>query len=217
MTCCDHCADSESLFSARTARRDLKKYRRRGMRPSTRMLVEALREDAPGATLLDIGGGVGAVQHELFAAGLASSTQVDASQAYLAASREEAERRSHSESSTYRYADFVEIAEELPPADLVSLDRVICCYPDVDRLVTLSAAKAKQVYAVVIPRDRWFVRVMLAMGNTFFWLRRSAFRTYIHPREQIDAIVRRSGFEKVFAGETVMWRVVSYRRVGRGD
>lgn len=217
MTCCDHCADSESLFSARTARRDLKRYRRRGMRPSTRMLVEALREDAPGATLLDIGGGVGAVQHELFAAGLTSSTQVDASQAYLAASQKEAERRSHLQLSTYRYADFVEIAEELPPADLVSLDRVICCYPDVDRLVTLSAAKAKQIYAVVIPRNRWFVRVMLGMGNTFFWLRRSEFRTYIHPREQIDSIVRRSGFEQEFAGETVMWRVVSYRRVDRGS
>ncbi|HUE96710.1 MAG TPA: class I SAM-dependent methyltransferase [Longimicrobiaceae bacterium] len=212
MTCCDHCLDSESLFNQRTARRDLKRYRRKGMRPSTRRLVEALAPQAHGATLLDIGGGVGAIQHELFDAGLESATQVDASTAYLERAEEEAGRRGHRDRVTLRHADFVDIADEVQPADIVTLDRVICCYPDVDALVRRSAEKATRAYGLVYPRERRLTKLVLMLGNAFFRLRGSAFRTYVHPPAQVDALVRDQGFSRVFDSQTLIWSVVVYRR-----
>ena len=72
----------------------LRKYREKGPIASTRTLIDALKAvGVEGATLLDIGGGIGAIQHELLAAGVAHATSVDASAPYLGAAREESDRR----------------------------------------------------------------------------------------------------------------------------
>jgi magnesium-protoporphyrin O-methyltransferase len=106
-------------------------------------LIDALKtEGIEGATLLDIGGGIGAIQHELLAAGAAHATSVDASNPYLETAREESIRRGLGDRVTYRHGDFVELAESIPPADIVTLDRVINVYPDWERLTQLSAARA---------------------------------------------------------------------------
>ncbi|UCC73007.1 MAG: methyltransferase domain-containing protein [Gemmatimonadota bacterium] len=80
-----------------------------------------------GATLLDIGGGVGVIQHELLDAGARGATGVEAVPRYLAAARGEAERRGHAERVDLVLGDFVELAGAIEPADMVTLDRVICC------------------------------------------------------------------------------------------
>jgi 2-polyprenyl-3-methyl-5-hydroxy-6-metoxy-1,4-benzoquinol methylase len=109
----------------------LRKYREKGPIPSTKALIDALiAEGVEGATVLDIGGGIGAVQHELLAAGAAHVTSVDASVSYLEAAREEASRRGVEDRVTYRHGDFVELAESVPPADVVTLDRVLNVYPE---------------------------------------------------------------------------------------
>ena len=106
----------------------------------TRTLIEALKaEGVEGATLLDIGGGIGVIQHELLAAGAASAISVDASSAYLDAAREESDRRGLRGRVTYRHGDFVELAESVPPADIVTLERVLNVYPDWVRLAGVSA------------------------------------------------------------------------------
>ena len=90
MSCCQ-CQGIQMLFGERVARRDLRRYRRKGPIRTTRILIDALQaEDIVGATLLDIGGGVGAVSNELLSAGAARATVVDASPAYLHAAQMEA-------------------------------------------------------------------------------------------------------------------------------
>jgi ubiquinone/menaquinone biosynthesis C-methylase UbiE len=80
----------------------MRRYREKGPIPSTRALIEALvAEGVEGATLLDIGGGIGAIQHELLDAGATRATNVDASAPYLDAAGEEAQRRGHDEHVTY--------------------------------------------------------------------------------------------------------------------
>ena len=68
-----------------------------------------------GATFLDIGGGIGAIQHELIDAGVSHATNVDASAPYLDAAREESERRGYAGRVTYLHGDFVELAGSVPP------------------------------------------------------------------------------------------------------
>ena len=150
----DRCCGHQEAFGEKTAKRDLRRYRRKGPRKTTRQLLDALRERGlDHASVLDIGGGVGVIEHELLDRGASRAQAVDASRAYLRAAREEAERRGHADRLEQHAGDFVELADTVEPADVVTLDRVICCYPEVDALVSLSAAHARRAYGVVYPRD----------------------------------------------------------------
>ena len=201
------------MFDSRTARRDLRRYRKRGPGKPTRMLIDALRsEGVEHASLLDIGGGVGAIEHELIEMGASGATAVDASQAYLRAAREEAERRGHSQAIQQRFGDFVEVADLVEPADVVTLDKVICCYPDVDKLVGLSAAHSRRLYGAVYPRDTRPVRAAFATLNFFLRVLGRGFRAYVHPTETVDGILRNSGLWPRSRRRTGPWQVVVYAR-----
>ena len=183
------------FYDERRAASDLKRYREKGPRPWTEMLIESLKaEGVEGATLLDIGGGVGVIDHELVCAGAASATCVDASAAYLATAKAESERRGHSERVIYRHGDFVELAESIPPADIVTLDRVINAYPDWQLLIELSAARARRLYGLVYPRDRRFVRLVIVGINLTSRLRGKTVRAALRPADAIARALGENGF-----------------------
>ena len=207
------CRALDSLFDGRMVRLDLRTYRSSGPSGTTRRLVEAIRaQGVDGATLLDIGGGVGAIQHELLAAGVASATSIDASRAYLAAAREEAERRGTADRLVQRHGDFVALAPELAPADVVTLERVVCCYPDVDALVTASAALAVRLYGLVYPRPAWWTQLGGAAINLAMRIRRSGFRFFVHPEDRVDALARAQGLTPLRVHRGLLWTVAIYRR-----
>jgi magnesium-protoporphyrin O-methyltransferase len=208
------CEGLERQFGRDTAERDLRHFRRRGPAATTQLLVDDLRAAGiNGASLLDIGGGIGAIHHLLLDAGAKDATHVDVSPDYLAAARTEAERRGHASRATFVHADFVEVAEELPPADVVTLDRVICCYPDMPRLVSLSAEKCRRLYGAVYPRDTWWMRMGLAVVNRLTQLRRCPFRVYLHSPAAIDAVIRDRGFTRIAFQRTFVWEVAVYSAV----
>ncbi|RZI41727.1 class I SAM-dependent methyltransferase [Herbaspirillum sp. HC18] len=213
MNCCSHCVDAESLFGQRIAQRELRRYRKNGPRRTTKLLLHAIGPLRSETTaLLDIGSGIGVIPHELLAFGLAHATVVDASAPYLSVSESEAARRGHRARLTYRHGDFVDLAGALASADIVTLDRVICCYPDMEKLVEASIAKARHTYGLVYPRERWITRIGAALVNLALRLRGSAFRTYIQSSDDVEAIARRHGFHRSFHTHTFLWQVVTYVR-----
>jgi magnesium-protoporphyrin O-methyltransferase len=206
------------MFGDKTARRDLDRYRRKGPSKPTRRLLAMLREQGvSGASVLDIGGGVGAIQHELLDSGAAHAVGVDASPAYLRAARQEGERRGHLDRMSTRHGDFVQVAEDVPDADVVTLDRVICCYPDMEALVGASAERARRVYGLVHPRDRWWTRAGVAAGNLALRLARKQFRAYVHPVGAVDAVAGADGLT-LRSRESVgaVWQVAVYVRGASG-
>jgi magnesium-protoporphyrin O-methyltransferase len=210
---CPQCQGIEELFSQKYVDKELTRYRRRGPDKTTRMLTEAIKEAGiDGLSLLDIGGGVGAVQFELLNVGASNAVGVDASTAYLAAAREEAHQRGFAERVSYHHGDFVEVAEDIQPADIVTLDRVICCYPDMEKLVSLSAERARKLYGLVYPRDVWWVKLALVAENLIERLRRSHFRAYVHPTRAVEALVNSSGLKRRSYRQTLVWQVVVYAR-----
>jgi len=212
MNCC-HCQGIESFFDQKTALKELADYRQKGPSKTTRILLEALKAvGAEGKTLLDIGGGVGAIQHQLMAAGLAGAVNVDASTAYLNTARTEATRLGYANRVSYHYGDFVDLAPTIEPADIVTLDRVVCCYPNMEALVSLSAARASQLYGLVYPRDAWWLKSLRPLANAFFWLSRNPFRIFLHPTEAVDAAARRQGLKLRFQRRLLVWQVVVYER-----
>lgn len=212
MNCCQ-IQGIEELFSKQFVTRELSRYRSKGPDKTTRLLTKAI-EDAgvQGLTLLDIGGGVGAIQHELIASGVDQATDVDASTAYLEAARDEAQKRSLADRVTFRHGNFVDLAADIPAADIVTLDRVICCYPDMNRLVDLSAARARKLYGLVYPRETWWVRTGLAVQNFFLRMRKSPFRTYSHPTRSVETILEKYGLKQRFYRRTMIWQVAVYAR-----
>lgn len=218
MACCTP-GDSpyDRQFDARHAAKHLRDYRQKGPQGLTRALIEALGMDGvAGQTVLDIGGGVGAVHHELLRSGAAAAVDVDASRAYVSVAREEAERQGHAERVRYITGDFVALADDIGPADLVALDRVICCYADMAALVGRSATLARHRYGLVYPRDSYLGRVGLAFLNAGLWLSRSSFRVYAHRTADVDAVVAAHGLVKRLHRTTLIWQLELYERPTAG-
>ena len=213
MTCCS-CDEIGQQFDSKTAEKDLRRFRRRGPIRSTRLLIdELLAIGVGGASVLDIGGGIGAIHHALLDAGATAATHVDLSAEYIAAARDESTRRGHADRVQFVHADFVTVATDLGDADVVTLDRVICCYPDLDGLVARAAGKARRLFGAVYPRDVWWMRLSVTLVNVVCRIRRTTFRVFVHPPALIDAALRQQGFERRALRRTLPWEVVTYARL----
>ncbi|HEY7195269.1 MAG TPA: methyltransferase domain-containing protein, partial [Gemmatimonadales bacterium] len=152
MSCCG-APGCERIFDRKHASRELRNYRKNGPIATTQALIQSvLRAGVKDDTVLDIGGGVGAIQYDLLKAGARTAVSVDASSAFEAAARGEAKRQGLSDRIKYEAGDFVDLADQIAPADIVTLDRVVCCYPNMEALVRLSAQHSRRIYGLVYPR-----------------------------------------------------------------
>ena len=213
MGCGSNCCGASDFFGERMARQKLRKYRRRGPFGTTKRLLAALRE-APGPmdTLLDVGGGVGMIAHEMLAAGTRSAAIVDASPAFLAAAADEGERRRTSPHLRLLLGDVVELRDEVPAADVVTLDKVVCCYADMESLLASTASRARRLMGLAYPRDDWWVRTMVSLGNRVLRLRGSTFRSYVHRTADIEAALRRAGLAPRTQRRGPVWIVAVFER-----
>ena len=209
---CSQCVGLEQE-TQKWVKSDLAALRRGKKQRTTVLLIQALLDLGVGEqTLLDIGGGLGVIQLELLKGGAAAATSVEISSAYLEAARQEAASQGLSERITWQHGDFVALAEDVPAVDIVTLDRVVCCYPDYKELIGKSVVKAGKVYALVFPRDLWVIRQGLRLMNWIFKAQKSLYVAYIHPVAEIDRIIRASGFSAAYQHSTLGWHVRVYRR-----
>jgi SAM-dependent methyltransferase len=181
--CCDP-TDYRRLFSRKSAARDARRFRRRGLTGTARALVE-LAGEVSGATVLDVGGGIGAMELVLLAAGAERATNVELSGGYEEQAAALLAERGLADRVDRRVADFVTEGAAVEPHDLVVLHRVVCCYPDVDALMTAASDHALTRLVLTYPQERLPIRVGLHAIN--LWLRVSGcgFRTYVHPVARI--------------------------------
>ncbi|HXS71280.1 MAG TPA: methyltransferase domain-containing protein [Patescibacteria group bacterium] len=209
------CDGGFEIFDEKSAEEDLQRYRGHGPDATTATLVDMIRErGVSGSSLLDIGGGIGVIDHELLRAGAGHAVLVDASGPAVEMARREARRRGTLDRLEFVDGDFVSRASDVDVADIVTLDRVICCYPDVESLVRLSATRARSLYGLVLPRDRRLLRWALPLLNAWFRVRGFRYRTFLHANAKVDALVAAAGLRQVRESRTFMWRVVLYERLG---
>ena len=215
MTSC-RCAHLGSVFTSRLAERELRRYRKRGPGGATAALIDALRaRGVSGCVLLDVGGGVGALQHELLELGASRAISVDAAPDYRVALLAEAERRGHRAQISTFDGDFVELAPSIEAADLVTLDKVICCDPELEALVGAAAGRAERLVGLVYPREAAPIRLAAALLNGCAWALRKEFRWFVHPVAALDATLRRAGFTRAHHERRLRllpWEVAVYER-----
>ena len=212
---CNCCEITDNAFSEAEARAGLRDYRRHGPAEHTRLILEAIRTlKLKNAELLDIGGGIGAIHHELLKDVARQATHVDASSAYLRMAKEETARRGHGARVDFIHADFTEVAPELQKADIVTLDRVVCCYPDFRGLLKAAADHSQRALAFTYPRETWYLRIGFKIMNLFQGLRRDPFRVFLHPVTEMDSLLKREGLERVSLRRLFVWEMALYQRVG---
>jgi magnesium-protoporphyrin O-methyltransferase len=210
---CEHCCGAQKLFGEREAAKEVRRYRKKGPRKTTRRLLEGVADrDIEGLSLLDIGGGIGAVQIGLLERGLAYATDVDASTAYLNTARQEMEERGLDQKTRFIEGDFLDLHQEIESHDIVTLEKVLCCYPDMEGLLEHSLAKCKRFYGLVYPRDGVVAGALTGLANLFFWLQGNPFRTYIHPVRRIRRTLAKHGMRKVYSNRAFPWIIEWYAR-----
>ena len=212
-SCSSLCSTTARHFGHKRARKELAAYQRAGPGTTTRRLLHGLlMVKAQPTTVLDIGSGIGTLTVELLKAGAATATCVDMSAASQAVGAEAARQQGLADRIRWVEADFVTIAASLPPADVVALDRVICCYPTYRSLLQEAAAHSRHFLALSYPRDRWFVRLALWGENAWHRLRGDPFRAFVHPIPPMLRMLEGAGFSRVHQESTSAWEAAIYAR-----
>lgn len=211
-TCDDFDDTVDRQFTAARAAKELEAYRRGRVGPTTRRMRDAIVDaQLNHRSLLDIGAGVGALTFELLDRGMTSVTIAEASAAYAEAAGHEADRRGKTPFVRIVHGDLLGTADMLPSSSLVTLDRVVCCYPLYEPMLVAALRLAERGLALSYPRDRWYVRAAMRFDN-FRRARTSGFRTFVHPPGPMQHVIESAGFKLVSRRFTWMWAIDVYVR-----
>jgi hypothetical protein len=209
--CCNKSAYGE-FFDDKEAKRRLRDYEKKGLDGMARRMVDYLvSRGMRGRTVLEAGGGIGAIQVELLRAGASSATNVELSNGYETVAESLLQRKGLEGRVDRLVGDFTALAPDLE-ADVV-MNRVICCYPFMERLVGAATSSSRRFVAATFPRDHFGVKVALAFGNTYCRMKRIDFRSFIHPPDQVLATARSEGFEVAFHERDLTWNAVVFERL----
>ena len=214
MSCASHCCGAEKVFDEKGVKKALKKYSKKGPDNFSQQLIDALkRQNISQLSLLDIGGGIGILQHELLKEHLSHTTDVDSSEAYIAGAKALMVENGTQDRMNFIHGDFNEHIDKIEQHDIVTLSRVVCCYPDVDRLINNSIGKTNKYYGLVYPADNILIKMGIGLMNLSLYLRRNPFRTFVHSVDKMNGLISSHGFERVYLGNALMWRIALYKRI----
>jgi len=209
--CCS--SGYEKLFGPKQARRDARRYRRKGLDGTGQRLVDELAARGAAGTSLEIGGGVGALELELLKQGVERATIVELSHGYDDEADKLAREAGVEERIERRHGDFAEDEALVDPAEVVVMHKVVCCYHDPERLVGAAARHSRRLLALSFPRITWWMRAGVRVVNV--WCRLTGgIVTFLHDPAQVVAIAEQAGLRTVVHERSGrVWRVAVFERV----
>jgi magnesium-protoporphyrin O-methyltransferase len=205
------------IFSEKNATGEAKRYRRKGLDGTSKRIFDFIKDSGvEGKTLLEVGGGIGAIEIELLKAGMGRAVNVELTPTYESAAGELIVDAGLGDRVERLVMDFAEAGVEVEPADVVVMNRVLCCYPDMPRLAGAAADRAKGMLVMSFPNHRWWTRLGLAIVNLAFRVIRMQFRIFLHPPERILAAVEERGFKTRLNQPGLIWQVVALETTSGG-
>lgn len=214
---CSCCAGkSLDIFGEKGARRELRRYLRKGLGGDDAKLIAAWAEQGglDGATVVEVGGGIGQLQVELLRRGAAAGTVVEVVPAYAAPAAELARATGVDAKSTFLLADLLETPDAIGSSDIVVLRRVVCCSPDGPALLGVAASKARRTVLASYPRDRVLTRAFVRAQNAALALIRKRFRAYVHPPDVLERVLADHGLRRTQTTCGAIWETAHFE-VGR--
>jgi 16S rRNA G966 N2-methylase RsmD len=211
-SCCDP-RGCDQFFSSRFAGRMAKRYRKRGLDRAARRMFEFLvPRGLDGVTVLEIGGGVGEIEIELLKRGAAHAMNLELSSAYDADAARLLREAGLEQRAERRVHDIAVDTAGVEAADVVVLHRVVCCYPDYERLLGAAAEHARRLLVFSHPPRNMVSRLLVTCQNLFFRLRRLEFRTFTHPPAEMLAVLEKRGLRQTFSHRGLVWHVAGLER-----
>jgi magnesium-protoporphyrin O-methyltransferase len=210
---CSCCAgESLDIFGERSARRELRRYLRKGLGGADARLIAAWAEESGlrGATVVEIGGGIGQIQAELLRRGAAHGTVVEVVSTYEGPAAELARAVAVEDRSSFVLADLLEEPGAVEPADIVVLRRVVCCSPDGPELLGVAAAKARRGLLASYPRDRALIRAVARLQNAALALVRKRFRLFVHSPDELRRAVEEHGLRPSRVSRSIVWETTQF-------
>lgn len=205
----------DAVFGARFARDMASRYRRKGPTRTERRIVDFLSQQGiAGASVLEVGGGVGEIQLELLARGATRAVNLELSSGYEAEAAELIARAGVRDRVTRIVG--VDLAREpgaVDRADIVVLHRVVCCYPDYERLLSAAAGRAMRTMVFSHPPRSLLTRMLVVSDNLVYRLRRRSYRGFVHPPEMMVDVLRGQGLEPRLRSRGTIWCVVGAVRL----
>ena len=212
MTCCDP-RGCDQFFNPGFARRVAARYRKRGLDRTARRMVSFLeRCGVRGASVLEVGGGVGEIQIELLKRGADRTVNLELSPAYESEAAQLLRETGFAARGERRLHDIAVGPEAVAPADVVVLNRVVCCYPDYERLLGAAGARAQRLFVFSYPRRNAVSRLLIAVQNLYFRMMRREFRVFLHPPASMLAVLAEHGLRVEYAHKGFAWQVTGLVR-----
>lgn len=213
VACCCRTPGCEEIFKPAVARKNLRRYQKKGLGAIERQLMAAIpARDIAGARVLEIGGGIGAIQAELLAKGASTGEIVELVSAYEPYARELATAMGLQGRSRFRVADVLDAPDAAARATIVVLNRVVCCSPDGVRLAGVAGRLADRLLILSFPRDRWLVRLGSNTLNRIMQLLGRSFRVYLHPRSALVGAAEDAGLVVAQTGNSFAWEFATFQR-----
>jgi magnesium-protoporphyrin O-methyltransferase len=210
--CCDP-RGCDRVFGRRFADRAAKRYRRKGLDATGARMVAFLRGlGLESATVLEIGGGVGDLQVELLKAGAARATNLELSPAYEDDAAELIRSAGLEGRVERRIHDIAAAPQAIAPADFVILNRVVCCYPDYERLLGAAAEHARRALVFSHPPRNAVSRFVVGAQNLFLRLTGTELRTFAHPPRAMADVLERRGLQRTYERHALVWQVAGFER-----
>jgi len=201
------------VFSERSARGEAKRYRRKGLDSTSRRIVDFIKRQAvENRTVLEVGGGIGAIQIELLKAGAAHATSIELTPTYEEVAAGLVREAGFTDRIDRKVMDFAAAAEQVDTADIVIMNRVLCCYHDMPKLAGAASDRTRQLLVMSFPRETWWTRVGLKAGNSALRLTRREFQVFLHSPKAILATSEGHGLRTVFDQTGAFWTVAALRR-----
>jgi len=214
MASCCPSRDYLRFFNKRFARRLANRYRKHGLDKTARKMVEFLRElGIEGASVLEIGGGVGEIEIELLKAGAARAQNLELSPAYEEQARTLVGQVGVQGRIDWRIHDLAQDPAAVEPADLVVLHRVVCCYPDYERLLGAAADHARRALVFSYPPRNALSRAFYGVFNLVMRLTQSSFRGFAHPPGAMLVVLEDHGLRRTYQRRSRIWQVAGLERV----
>jgi 2-polyprenyl-3-methyl-5-hydroxy-6-metoxy-1,4-benzoquinol methylase len=207
--CCGRDEGYQDTFGARFSRRLARRHRKRGLDQTASRIVSFIAgQGVEGASVLEIGGGVGGIQVELLALGAARTTNLELVDSYEADARALAAEAGVADRILRRQLDIATDPDLVEPHDVVVLHRVVCCYPDYDALLGAAAEHATRMLVFSYPPPTLLNRAGFGAENVWRRFRHNPFRTYLHDPHALLAAAQRHGLHPGYEHRSREWTVV---------
>ena len=201
------------MFGERFVRKAVRRYRRRGLDDRSRWLFDHARQPgSEGASVLEIGGGIGTISLALLRAGAASATLLELSPAYEPAATELAVEQGFAGRARFVLGDLAAEPDLVPPADVVVLHRVVCCSPHGPALLAEGASHARRVLVFSYPTRALWLRVAVWTLNRSLAALGREYRMYLHDPARLLAAAASSGLTPVAKQREGLWYLAAFGR-----